>query len=205
MDVSPTHKRGEARRADILRIAREVFLQEGYAAASMSEIAARVGGSKGTLYNHFRSKEALFAAVLREAFEGEAAEAFDFGDDHSDLAGALTRLGGRFLRLMLSDPVIAVHRVVIAEGARFPELGRTYYEAGPREGVARLSALLEGEMDAGRLRRADPVRAAEHFIDLCKSGLHQRRLWSIIDQPSEAAMDANVAAAVEVFLAAYRV
>src|SRR3954464_10654712 len=52
------------RRELILDVASEVFLKEGYAATSMSEIAARLGGSKGTLYNYFKSKEELFEAYV---------------------------------------------------------------------------------------------------------------------------------------------
>ena len=52
----------DARRELILDVAQDVFLEEGFAAASMSTIAARLGGSKGTLYNYFRSKDELFAA-----------------------------------------------------------------------------------------------------------------------------------------------
>lgn len=205
MDMQPTALRGEARRSDILRIAGEVFLEQGYGAASMSAIAARVGGSKGTLYNHFRSKEALFGAFVTEACAAEAAHAFDFSDHDGKVEGALRRAGARFLRFVLSDRVIAVHRVVIAEGGRFPELGRNFYEVGPREGMARMAAFLEAEAQAGRLRPLDPQRAAEQFLELCKAGLQQRRLWGVMERPTEAEMAANVEAALGLFLAYYGV
>ena len=64
----------DARRGAILDAAEKVFLEEGFAAASMSAIAARVGGSKGTLYNYFKSKEALFEAYVQRhcAWQQEA-------------------------------------------------------------------------------------------------------------------------------------
>lgn len=203
MDVETLPTRGDARREAILRVAREVFLKEGYAAASMSAIAARVGGSKGTLYNHFKSKEALFTAFLREACAAESDHAFDFSDYDGDVEAALRRLGGRFLRFVLSDTVSAVHRVVIAEGVRFPELGRTFYEIGPKKAVDRTAAFLERQMSGGRLRRADPRHAAEQLLDLYKAGLHQRRLWGVVAYPDETELDANVESAVAVFMAAY--
>lgn len=203
MDLKPAARRGEVRRAEILGIAREVFLKQGYAAASMSAIAARVGGSKGTLYNHFRSKEALFTAFLTEACAVEAAHTFDFSEFRGDVRAELQRLGGRFLCFVLSDTVAAVHRLVIAEGARFPELGRAVYEIGPREGIDRVSTFLKAQTSAGRLRVDDPHRAAEQFLELCKAGLHQRRLWGLTDATSDAEIEANVGAAVDVFMAAY--
>ena len=199
----PSRSRSDVRRAAILEIAREVFLSRGYADASMSAIAARLGGSKGTLYNYFKSKEELFAAFMREACMNEAEHAFDFGDYEGDLAAGLRQLGERFLRFVLSDTVAAVHRLVISEGVRFPELGRTFYEIGPREGVDRLAVFLHREMLADRVLVADPHRAAEQFLDLVKGGLHQRRLWGVIDAPSDADIAANVEAAVEVWMRAY--
>ena len=66
MAVAAFHnKRDQAREAIILDVARDCFLAEGYAATSMSTIAARLGGSKGTLYNYFKNKEDLFAAVVQ--------------------------------------------------------------------------------------------------------------------------------------------
>lgn len=200
----PTRRRGEARREEILRIAQDVFLAEGYAAASMSAIAARVGGSKGTLYNHFRSKEELFAAFVDHACGVEVATAFDFSNlSADDLEGRLRQAGRRFVRFVLSDTAAAVHRVVIAECGRFPELGRAFFEAGPRVNLLRLASFLEGEMAAGRLRRADPHKAAEHFLELVRAGLHQRRMWNVGGEPTDTEIDANVEAGLEVFLAAY--
>ena len=67
----------DRRRDAIIDVAREVFFEEGYAAASMSSIAARLGGSKGTLYNYFRSKDELFEAQVRDGCERLAAGTFD--------------------------------------------------------------------------------------------------------------------------------
>src|SRR6201996_3357841 len=77
-DVSrPDLSRGDAKRRAILDVASEVFLAQGYAATSMSEIAARVGGSKGTLYNYFRSKEELFSAFIADVCQGPVVTYFD--------------------------------------------------------------------------------------------------------------------------------
>lgn len=192
------------RRQAILDIAREVFLTEGYADASMSTIAARLGGSKGTLYNYFPSKEALFVAFMRQEceLEAEIAHALDHPDD--DLGEALNHLGCRMVTFLLSDKLQAVHRLVVAEAQRFPELGRTFYAEGPRRGIMRLAEQFQRWMDAGRMRRADPAQAVEQFVDLCKSGVYQRRLWNVA-VPTDDDIAANVARATAVFLAYYAV
>src|SRR5271170_7231779 len=88
----------DARREAILEVARQVFFEEGYAAASMSTIAARLGGSKGTLYNYFKSKEELFAAYIRETCARMGGSVFDLPDpatgaDAADVERTLTDLG----------------------------------------------------------------------------------------------------------------
>src|SRR5262249_10746274 len=114
--------RSEARRRAILDVAREVFMAQGYAAASMSEIAARLGGSKGTLYNYFRSKEDLFAAIIVDACAGPLSAVFDhLPDMGDDLPAALVDLGARFLGFILTPEPMAMHRLVVAESGRFPE------------------------------------------------------------------------------------
>ena len=80
MSAEPTSadlSRSDAKRRAILDVASEVFLAQGYAATSMSEIAARLGGSKGTLYNYFRSKEELFSAFIVDTCQGPAMTYFD--------------------------------------------------------------------------------------------------------------------------------
>src|ERR1700756_3627567 len=126
--------RREDRRYAILDVARECFVAEGYGATSMSTIAARLGGSKGTLYNYFRSKEELFAAFMTDAC-GEQANALldhmpDLGEDPH---AALVETGFGLLTLVLSAPVMAISRLVVAESERFPELGQVFFETGPRK------------------------------------------------------------------------
>ena len=74
--ASTDSPRSDAKRRAIIAVAREAFLARGYAATSMSEIAANLGGSKGTLYNYFRSKEELFGAFMVETCQGPAGEVF---------------------------------------------------------------------------------------------------------------------------------
>ena len=82
----------DARRQAILDIARESFVTDGFAATSMSAIAAKLGGSKGTLYNYFRSKEELFEAIMQEACGGDEV-ALAAIHEGGDLHTVLHRLG----------------------------------------------------------------------------------------------------------------
>lgn len=194
----------DTRRQGIIDVAQEVFLTEGFAEASMSAIASRVGGSKGTLYNYFASKQDLFAAVIQDECDKKQAALFDtLHTEGEDVRSVLKLVGDRYTELVFSDESVMLTRVVIAESSRFPELGRVLYEAGPRRGRIRLAAYLRGQVEAGRLRAADPVQIATQFLEMCLGGLLRPRLMNVIPVPEARERNIHVDAAVDVILAAY--
>jgi AcrR family transcriptional regulator len=203
MVATTAKSRSDERRQHILDVAGEVFLQEGYASASMSAIAARLGGSKGTLYNYFTSKTELFGAYMSHACVTYSEALLATADDETPLVEALRRLGVGFLTFVLRDQAMAVHRLVVAEAHRFPELGEAFYEAGPKQSCAVLADWMRRRMERGELRQADPDMVARQFFALCKSGLYSLRLWNVIPEASQADIERHIAAQVEMFVAAY--
>ena len=197
-------KRDKSAKQDVIvMIAKDIFLREGFSATSMATIAARVGGSKATLYNYFPSKEQLFEAVVREFCERNAEVFGSLNWDGDDFRTALSRFGRDIATVMISDDVIAMHRLIVAEASRFKEIGEAYYQAGMKRGKEKLYARFEAAMDAGYIRRTDPFMAAQHFFDLCVGGLHRRRLMNIGADPTRAELEAHVDAAVDAFLNGY--
>ncbi|HEY2837486.1 MAG TPA: TetR/AcrR family transcriptional regulator [Rhizomicrobium sp.] len=192
----------DERRETILKIAHAAFLEDGYAATSMSSIAARVGGSKATLYNYFSSKEELFAAVIAERCRDLQDILYDAELESPDIRKALTLLGERVVRWMLRDDSIATYRLITAEAGRFPELGRAFYLAGPHRGKEMLAEFFGRAAENGYLRPGDTMTMVIHFMELCRGDLHHRRLWNI-SEPSDKDVETTVASGVNVFLAAY--
>ncbi|ATQ45000.1 TetR family transcriptional regulator [Caulobacter mirabilis] len=170
----------------------------------MSTIAARLGGSKGTLYNYFRSKEELFQAVMQRQCSARAETLFDIEHEEGSLRARLEHYARSFLKLLLEPDAMALNRLVVGESERFPEIGRGFYQLGPRVIMTRMAAVFEEMMDQGVLRRADPLVAAQQFKDLAISGVYQPRLWNAIEPPDEATIERQVANAVDTFLRAYR-
>jgi TetR/AcrR family transcriptional repressor of mexJK operon len=201
--LSRREERRDERRDAILDVARACFLAEGYVATSMSMIATRLGGSKGTLYNYFRSKEELFAAVVERQCSQLQEVLFDVSSVGEAPRERLTHYARNFLALLLSPTAMALHRIVVAQSERFPVLGQAFYAAGPQVVMARIGAYLRELMDQGALRRADPLVAAQHFKDLAISGMHQPRLWGVIGDPTPEEIDAQVERAVDTFMRAY--
>lgn len=200
--ASPRTGRDE-RRDNILKVAYAAFLSDGYAATSMSSIAAKVGGSKATLYNYFSSKEELFAAVIDEKCQEIGAAIFESEANLGDFRDTLVRLATRFMEIILEDEKIAVYRLVTAETARFPELGNAFYNSGPRQTQQRLARFFDRAVESGGLSPGDTHVMAGQFFNLCKADLHHRKLWNVTPNPSAAEIAEHVDEAVRVFLSAY--
>ena len=197
--------RRDERRDGILDVARECFLAEGYAATSMSTIAARLGGSKGTLYNYFKSKEELFEAMMQRQCGALAETLFDLAHDAAGPRERLEHFAESFLRLLLSAESRGIQRLVVAENERFPEIGRMFYDLGPKAVLMKVGEYLADLMDQGVLRRADPFVAAQQFKDLAISGVLQPRTWGVVtDEMTDAEIETQVIRAVDTFLRAYR-
>lgn len=194
----------EAKREAIVQVASEVFRELGFEGASMVEIAARVGGSRATLYGYFSSKEELFVAVILGAakshFDPIFAALEQEGDD--DLERVLQRFGEKVLTVVCSQEVIDAHRAVIAEAGR-SDIGRLFYEGGPKKGVAELAGFLEQQMRKGRLRTADPSAAAHHLMALLDSETVKPRLLGIQGPLTRKDLREAIQRAVQVFLGGY--
>lgn len=118
----------EARRERILEEGRRLFLAKGYAGASVNEIVRLAGGSLATLYSEFGSKEALFAEIMRRRahimYGWDDADCLKQKDSHE----ALRVLAKRLLDRVLEEEGLALYRIAISEGPRFPELRKAVLE-----------------------------------------------------------------------------
>lgn len=189
--------------AQILEAAGSLFLRDGFGAVSMDAVAREAGVSKATLYAHFESKDRLFSALVKLECARLFGEGVDCGLDGLSPAEGLTLIGRRFVNLLMSPKAVAGHRIVVAEAARFPELARTFYEAGPGPTIARVAGYLAGLNAAGALNVPEPALAAEQFLGLLKSHLHLRLLLGMQTAPAPDELERLIAAAVLLFVRGY--
>ena len=163
--------RTDAKRDEIVEVARVAFLELGYERTSMAEIAARVGGSKATLYGYFPSKEALFMAIIERLAERYISPALAQLEESTeeDLRTALRRFGEQFLAFISTPEAIATYRMVISQAAH-SDIAEAFFEAGPNQVDARLARYLSGAMQRGQLRKADADVAATHFFAILTQG-----------------------------------
>lgn len=195
------------KRKAILEAATTIFLRDGYLAAGMDEIARLADVSKQTIYKQFTSKEALFLEIVSgltnagsDAVHGDIP---DFAPG-SDLHTYLEDYAYRQLRIVITPRLMQLRRMVIGEAGRFPELGKTLYESGPKRAMAAMAAMFRHLADRGLLRIDDPSVAASHFNWLVMSQpLNQAMLLGDAGIPEAEALRRHAAEAVHVFLAAY--
>jgi AcrR family transcriptional regulator len=191
------------KRAQILAGAAAVFAADGYEGASMARIAAVAGVSKGTLYNHFDSKAALFTAYVGETCDRNLARVFDSAGHDGDPAAVLRDIGKRMVQMMLSPAGLTIYRVVIAEAVKFPDLARGFFDAGPARAIGFMADWLAEETRRDRLSVDDPAFAAEQFFNLCQTRLVLRRKLEMLPDPPEAEIDRVIEAAIGMFLRTY--
>jgi AcrR family transcriptional regulator len=191
-------EKGERRRAAMLEAATAVFLQRGYEGATLAEIIARSGGSRATLYALFGDKAGLFAAIiaaLRERIVAPVSARIE-----GSAEAALLAVGTGFMRVMMAPESLGLYRVVIAEGARFPDLAEAVFSAGPKAAADGLSRYLAEKVRSGELMLTDSGVSARHFLEMVKGDLHFRALLGLAPAPSAEEIEACVALAVKTFV-----
>ena len=192
----------ERKVAQILAAARDCFTDNGFSGTSMDAVAQLANVSKATVYVHFNSKSALFAAVI--ANEGAAFVLALEEYDDEDIEPTLSRFGAAAAGLFLAPHNIAVYRSIAAEAVRFPELGPIFFKAGPDYAIAQLSAFLRRAMDQQKLRHEDPKLAAAQFFGLVLGDLQLKSLVGMAASITNQERDVVVTSGVAAFLRAYR-
>lgn len=207
-DPDPGRARRGAGRPDkaqaIRQAAQRLFLDVGYGATSMDAVARAAGVSKATVYAHFTSKDKLFAAILEDGCRRRYGLTWPEVPPPERLKAALKEWARRFFDMLLSADGMALHRLVMAEAVRFPELGRAFYDGGPHIAMSGLENFFAALDARGDLRVADPHLAAQHFIGLIRGDLYLRRLLGLSGAPREAEILHVIDGGVEAFLRAYR-
>ncbi len=165
--LETTHKRErrkEARPGELLDAALDLFVEKGFSAARVDEVAARAGVSKGTLFLYFESKEDLFKAVVREnianqfptwqeefvAFQGSSADMLRYA-----LLSWWERIG--------KTRASGITKLVMSEAQNFPEIAQFYQEEVIKPGNAMIRRILERGVSSGEFRQMD-LEQAVHII-----------------------------------------
>jgi len=200
--IAPLPGNRAAKPLQILEAARDLFLKDGFSATSMDAVAKLANVSKATVYAHFSSKEELFAAMMAAECRRTWPEIGSAETAQLDPIQKLREVAERYVRFITSGYPVSLLRVVSAEAARNPDLGRIFYDSAPGAGRAKFAELLRHADTRGLIRVPDPLHAADTFFAMLRGDIHIRILIGM-PLPSEAELTAHAREIVERFLKAY--
>jgi AcrR family transcriptional regulator len=190
------------RRQAILDVAEEVFRENGFELTSMSEITARVGGSKATLYNYFASKEDLFVEVMHRFAETAIHPLFEGLDPQLEIRYSLVNFGEQFIRFISQPRLITLIRVLYAESGR-TDVGLRFYDRGPHQGEIKLAAYLQQCIELGTLRTVNANVASRQLMALLRAEILDPLLFGAREISQLPDIRIAVERAVDTFLRAY--
>lgn len=155
-------RRKEARPEEIVAAALEQFVERGFAATRLEDVARRAGVTKGTVYLYFKNKDALFKAVVRQTIvpiiaQGESTAAAFTGSARE----LLERLVREYWRLVGETALAGIPKLMMAEAATFPELTRFYYDEVVARGHRLTAGVIERGIKQGEFRPVDVAVAAK--------------------------------------------
>jgi AcrR family transcriptional regulator len=195
--------KSDIKRQAILDTAYQLFRAHGFAETSISEVTARVGGSKATIYSYFSSKEELFAECMMAAVENYLSDTLQHLDaSRGDAQVALRNFGISVLQFICSPEQVEVRRLIIAEAAR-SGTGKLFFDKITAL-RAQVSGYLEACMVSGALRREDPHLAADYLGALLEAEVLEPLLLQVNERaPRHGEIVAAAKRAVDTFLRAY--
>ncbi len=164
--VSQRWQRRKAERpGEIINAALDLFVEKGYAATRLEEVARKAGVSKGTLYLYFDNKAALFKAVVRETVLPELERAENFVRDYQGSASELlNHMVYKWWQTVGETKLCGLPKLIIAEAGNFPEIARFYYDEVIVRARKLLADICRSGMAQGEFRSCHPDYAARTLI-----------------------------------------
>jgi TetR/AcrR family transcriptional repressor of mexJK operon len=197
-----------ARKADeVLDAARRVFLQRGFDAATVGDVASEAKVSKATVYSNFHDKNALLAAMVeRVTAESEAilAVAVSPLGEVGPITGRFTRVALALARGVLRPEIVHLRRLAISTAVEFPESALLYWQRGPASTIRMLSEQLEAMDARGEIACPEPVSTAALFAYALIGPLQDRVMFDAKYSPSADELSDHVERAVGMLMRSIR-
>jgi AcrR family transcriptional regulator len=195
----PDQQASEALVQHILDVATSHFIEHGFTATSLERIARAAGAGKQTLYRRFESKQALFIAVIDRESSRLLSGAYAAAEEETPPFEALRHTCRELLDFVLRPELIALHRILVAESIRFPELGRHVLDTCLAPYTAALGDLIEAAAQAGQFAPEPHKDARDLLLGLIIGWPSQKALLDPGILPTHDQRDAYFASAWTLF------
>ena len=186
-----------------VEVAQDLFLERGFDGTSVNEIVRRAGGSLATLYAEFGTKDELFEAVMNRRAVTMFTDIINSKVPAADLASELLQLGKRILAHMLSDDALALYRLAVQEGPKFPSVRKAVLINGLKGFLKRLSDFFKVLAESRQIEIDDPAAAAELFLTLIQGQLRTIAACGDAARLTSRRREDHVKCAVDAFLRIY--
>lgn len=200
---SPGRPKDRVKHNAMLDAAACLFFRNGLEGVTMEAVAREANVSKVTVYGHFATKEALFGSVIRRETDTIRRGLDKLPDTHEAVRQSLIEVGTSLVHFLLEPHVLAVERVMNAQGKQHPELLQAFFEAGPWATKQWLQEKLEGLTHAGQLTLDAHGLAADQLCSMWQGMLVTEVRMGVRQPPSDKELHLQISSAVDVFLAAY--
>ncbi len=172
---APTERPGE-----ILSAALALFVEKGFAATRLDDVAERAGLSKAAIYLYFEDKTALLQGVIRQTISANIGTVEALAKAHR---GPVAELIPAILDFMASrieeTPMASIAKLVIAESRAFPEIGRFYLKEVIGRGIPLFEGLIARGVASGEFRRVDPGLTVRSMVAPMLLGM----VWKTVFEP----------------------
>lgn len=195
--------RRQAKIRQILDAATEVFLEEGYAAASVDRIVEKSGVSKATIYSYYDSKENIFVDVMQLQFNSLFLNLDSNAYNSEDLEEILLSLGTDLLRIANSPVTLSLFRNIMAESQRFPALAHQFMHESSERVIRGIAEIIEKHVPDYSTRIGDTEEAGEYFLDNLTGTDYDRVLFGTTPPMNGQVIQARSHRAVKYFMATY--
>ena len=198
--VTPTRNRLAARREAFLNAAREVFQRKGFAEATLDDVIALSGGSRQTLYALFGGKQGLFEAIVSDTCETIFKSLTPEKLATRSVDEVLKEVGTSYLTIVTSPTCLSLHRLIVAEAPRIPEVVQRFWKLGPGRGRTFLAEFFDRQIERGLLQMPDSQAGAAYFLEMLAGTLRLQCLLGLREPPTPREIEKRVEEAVAHFL-----
>ncbi|MEP6884450.1 MAG: TetR/AcrR family transcriptional regulator [Gammaproteobacteria bacterium] len=181
--------------------ATRVFVREGYGQASIDKVASEAGVSTRTIYERFKNKADLLAAVISQLINHDMATVLAITELESlDPKEALTTVAHTITSRARDPESAALFRIVATEAMRFPELAAKMRDSGKLRWEGAIANYFRAQIKRGSLRLGDPERAAALFMHMICAELHECLLFGCADDMARLDFTPHLTHAIDIFL-----
>jgi AcrR family transcriptional regulator len=198
-----TSLKAASRKEQILDAARRQFLREGFHDTSLDDIIRESGGSKSAIYQYFKNKEELFAAVVEDVVGDIINRTFEPARPDEKVRDHLERVGFTYLAGVLHPDTLSSLRQSMTFYSAIPKIPAHYYEHGLAVAAGKLAAILEATDEITLPPGETYLQAAGAFLAMIRGSLHLRALLDPAFEPAATEMRDQCAYAVRHFMHCY--